>query len=175
MFEKARMYERRDSIGKSRQKCNFDTQSVDSASGPPDTVGLRNTKSKLVKQNSLCTMDEYSKHTGKAVGDIILERDLFRRTSSSISPTKRVSSGSSFYGQVVTQQQLQVSQNYSKSTTLVKRTRLPMETQQGVSWGKQIRDFLERPTKFFLCICFCQAYVNVHLYYLMTTMKCTHG
>jgi len=169
------MYERRDSIGKSRQNYNLDTQSVDNASGPPDTVGPSNTKSKLVKQNSLCTMDEYSKHTGKALSDIMLERDLFRRTGSSMSPTKRVSSGSSFYGQVVAQQQLQASQNHSKSPTLVKKTRLPMEIQRGVSWGEQIRDLLEKPTKLFLFICFCQACVSVHLYYLMTTMKCTHG
>jgi len=151
------------------------TQSVDSGSGSPDTNAPGNTKNNLVKHKSLCTMAEYAQHTDNAPGDVVLARDWFQRTSSSSSPRVRVSSGASFYGHVVAQQQWQATQDLNKKSRAAKKNWPDMEIQPDVSCREQLRVSLERSTRLIFFILFCQACVSVRLYYLIATLECTRA
>jgi len=138
---------------------------------------------RFVKQKSQSTLQDSLKQWQKISEDkdtwkrqksmVSIERgEMFAESSNGSSPKVRVSSGSYFYGQVVSQQQLQATRNSTKNARPFENVGPHIKTQLSFSCARKLRDYFKMSMQqviFFVFVC--QVCTSVYLYYLIITLQ----
>ena len=138
---------------------------------------------RFVKQKSQSTLQDSLEQSQKINEDkdtwkrqksvVSIERgEMFAESSNSSSPKVRVSSGSYFYGQVVSQQQLQATRNSTKNARPFENVGPDIKTQLSFSYAQKLRDYFEMSIQQVIFLVFvCQVCASLYLYYLIITPK----